>query len=316
MGESVCLILLHNFIFHVAKPEMQKPYNTIFFYIFSFRCLDCKRWEKWINQCKNFSLNWIRPGSGSVKKDSILKHVNGEQHKMAVDLSNKSKMGAIPYQEAIIRNSPIGCIFQKMCERDRDNLRMKFNLVYYLLKQERPFSDYPQLLKLQTKNRVKPIGSCYLHEQAAAMFAEVIGDVHHRSLKEKLAKARYYSVLNDESSDTSVSEKELVYVLFLDDGKPKIEFLSIEDVKNADTAGIQECIAESFQRIGITKFSEKMVGLNVDGASINMGKFTGLGTRLKGEAPSLQYIVSIIAWNLHSRMHFPNRQCFQLLILL
>ena len=105
-----------------------------------------------------------------------------------------------------------------MCERDRDNLRMKFNSVYYLLKQEHPFSDYPQLLKLQTKNRVKPIGSSYLHERAAATFAEVIGYVHHRSLKEKLAKARYYSVLNDGSSDTSVSEKELVYVLFLDDG--------------------------------------------------------------------------------------------------
>ena len=69
---------------------------------------------KQINQCKNFSLNWIRPGSGSVKKDSVLKHVNGEQHKMAVDLSNKSKMCAIPYQEAIIHNSPIDRSFQKM----------------------------------------------------------------------------------------------------------------------------------------------------------------------------------------------------------
>ena len=130
MGESVRLILLHNFIFHIAKPETQNPNNTIFFYIFSFRCLDSTRWEKRINQCKNFSLNWIRSGSGSVKKDSILKHVNGEHHKMAADLSNKSKMGAIPYQEAIIHNSPISRSFQKMCERDRDNLRMKFNSMY------------------------------------------------------------------------------------------------------------------------------------------------------------------------------------------
>ena len=189
------------------QSQRCKNQITQSFFIFSFRCFDCKRLEKRINQCKNFSLNWIRPGSGSVKKDGILKHGNGEQHKMAVDLSNKKKMGAIPYQEAIICNSPIGCSFQKMCEQDRDNLHMKFNSVYYLLKQERPFSDYLQLLKLQTKNSVKPIGSSYLHERAAAMFAEVIGDVHYRSLKEKLAKARYYSVLNDGSSDISVSEK-------------------------------------------------------------------------------------------------------------
>ena len=129
---------------------MQKPNNTIFFYIFSFRCLDCKRWEKRINQGKNFSLNWIRPGSGSVKKDSILKHVNGEQHKMAVDLSDKSKMGAIPYQEAIIRKSPIGRSFQKVCERDRDNFFF-FNLEFAPCKAEQPLRG----MELQEKEAQK-----------------------------------------------------------------------------------------------------------------------------------------------------------------
>ena len=38
-------------------------------------------------------------------------------------------------------------------------------------------------------------------------------------------------ILNDGSSDTSISEKELVYVLFLEDGFPKIKSVSIENVK-------------------------------------------------------------------------------------
>ena len=78
--------------------------------------------------------------------------------------------------------------------------------------------------------------------------------------------------------------------MFLEGGKPRIQFLSIENVENADAAGILQCINESFQRLGITNFSEKLVGLNVDGASVNLGQFTGLGTRIKAQAPWLQVV--------------------------
>ena len=40
-----------------------------------------------------------------------------------------------------------------MCAEDKNACRILFNSAYYLAKQERPFSDCPDLLKLQEKIR-------------------------------------------------------------------------------------------------------------------------------------------------------------------
>ena len=39
-----------------------------------------------------------------------------------------------------------------MCAEDKNAYRILFISAYYLAKQERPFSDFPDLLKLQEKN--------------------------------------------------------------------------------------------------------------------------------------------------------------------
>ena len=41
------------------------------------------KWEQRIKSCKNFSSNWIKPGSDSVSKDSVKKHVESLQRKEA-----------------------------------------------------------------------------------------------------------------------------------------------------------------------------------------------------------------------------------------
>ena len=199
-------------------------------------------------------------------------------------------MGAVPYFKSISDETPIGRGLNRIRERDRKNLQIKFNTVYYLLKQERPFVDYPEQLKLLKKNKGPDFGTSYLTDRAAALFAESIAEVEQKKLIDNLKKVRYYSVLNDGSTDSSVTEQELVYALFLVDGFPQVKFLSIESVSSADAAGILESIKESFHRLGITPFTNRIVGLNVDGASVNTGKFTGLGSKIKVNAPWLQVI--------------------------
>ena len=168
-----------------------------------------------------------------------------------------------------------------MSQHDKDQLTTKFNCVHYLLKCEHPFVDYPELLKLHQKNKGPEIGTSYKTDHAAADFSWSIVDTYDQELIENLSKARYYSILNDGSSDTSVSEKELIYVLFLEDGFPKIKFVSIEHVKNANAEGILDCIKESFHRLGITDVYKRIVGLNIDRASVNTGNFTRLGAQMK-----------------------------------
>ena len=168
-----------------------------------------------------------------------------------------------------------------MSQRDMDQLTTKFNFVYYLFKRKCPSVDYPELLKLHQKNKGPKIGTSYKTDCATADFSQSIADTYHQELIENLSKAQYCSILNDGSSDTSVSEKQLVYVLFLEDGFPKIKFVSIENVKNANAEGILDCIKESFYRLRIADIYERIIELNVDGASVNTGKFTGLGAQMK-----------------------------------
>ena len=117
---------------------------------------------------------------------------------------------------------------------------------------------------------------------ACAVFTDYIGKVTKESFAKDFANARYYSVLSDSSTDSAVIEQEVVYVLYLSkDGVPIVKYLSIESAENGDTDGLKDCISKAFERIGITKFSERLLGLNVDGANVNTGIHKGLSTKIK-----------------------------------
>ena len=152
-------------------------YDIINGKVFKLICKDCSRWESRIKNEKNFSLKWIRSGSTNVEKDSVKKHVATDQHKAAKKLSLQSSLGAIPYQEHVVNNTPIGRGFKKMHAKDRESLLIKFNTAYYLAKKERPFSDYIDLLKLQVKNNVPGMKNSYKNDRTAATFTDYIGRV-------------------------------------------------------------------------------------------------------------------------------------------
>ena len=173
-------------------------------------------------------------------------------------------------------------------------MEVKFNIAYYLAKCERPFADYPHLITLEKKNHMKNISNSYVTDRACAVFTDYIRKVTKESFAKDFANARYYSVLSDGSTDSAVIEQEVVYVLYLSkDGVPVVKYLSIESAQNGDIDGLKDCISKAFERIGITKFSERLLGLNVDSANVNTGIHKGLkgiGTKIKKEADWLQLV--------------------------
>ena len=142
------------------------------------RCSDCKKWEPRIKEIKNFSDNWIK-GTKNVAKDAVEEHVKGEPHLQAVKLSKRSELGAEVYRNSVIMNSPLAKSFLRLNPAEKDSLQAKFNTTYYVLKKERPFTDYPDLLNLQTKNGISKLGASYSTPDASAYFAGYIGKVKH-----------------------------------------------------------------------------------------------------------------------------------------
>ncbi|XP_046840401.1 zinc finger protein 862-like [Xenia sp. Carnegie-2017] len=111
------------------------------------------------------------------------------------------------------------------------------------------------------------------------------------NLDEDLKDARYLSVLCDCSTDTSVKSQELFYVLYVNkNGRSTCKLMSVETVENEDAAGLKEAMKEAFARFGITNFESKLAATGLDGASVNMGRNTGLAARLKDVAPWLTVV--------------------------
>ena len=90
--------------------------------------------------------------------------------------------------------------------------------------------------------------------------------------------------------DSSITEEELVYVLFLLCGKPTLKFLSTEPANNVNAEGILSCIKEAFEQVIVLDLSKKVIALNIDGAAVNTGVHHGVGALMKESSPWLQVI--------------------------
>ena len=187
-------------------------------------------------------------------------------------------------------NSQTGKSFLRSNPADKNSLRVKFNIIYYAIKKERSFTDYPDLLKLQAKKGIENFGSSYGNADASAYFGDYIGKVLREDLKSLISKSNYYSVLSDGSTDSSVAEQETIYILFICGGVPVLKYFSIESVKVADSAGLKETLRKAFLRLGFKNYYDKLVGLNLDGASVNMGRMNGLGKLVRDEAPWVEIV--------------------------
>ena len=107
--------------------------------------------------------------------------MNGEAHKKANELQQKRQLGAMGFKEKVVNDTPIGRGLTKMGQKDLETLRICFNSAYYLVKQERPFSDYANLITLQHKNSIKKFQS-YMTDRTAADFTDCIAKVEREEL--------------------------------------------------------------------------------------------------------------------------------------
>ena len=112
------------------------------------------------------------------------------------------------YRDSVIMNLPLTKSFLRLNPADKDSLQAKFNTTYFILKKERPFTDYPDLLNLYTKNGISKLGVSYSTPDGCAYFADSIGKVMRECLKKLIFKANCFSVLSDGSTDSAATEQE------------------------------------------------------------------------------------------------------------
>ena len=117
-----------------------------------------------------------------------------------------------------------------------------------------------------------------------------------QQLNSDLAKAKFYSVLCDGSTDNSVKENEVIYASYFDpvpygsdSVEVKIAFLEMNDLNDQSASGLTAAIKNSFQSIGITE-TNKLIGFTSDSASVNRGDKNSVKTSLRENSPWLVFI--------------------------
>ena len=85
-------------------------------------------------------------------------------------------------------------------------------------------------------------------------------------------------------------EEEVLYLLFLNEGKPEKFFFSIETPLQTTAEGLKEAISFAFKRTGMNEFHTKLAGFNVDGASVNAGIHKSLTQLLRESSPCLNVV--------------------------
>ena len=84
----------------------------------------------------------------NVSKDAVEKHSKSEPHVCAIKLSKQKNLGQENFCEEVVMNSQIAKSFLRLNPADKKSLWVKFNTTYYVIIKERPFTNYPDLLKL------------------------------------------------------------------------------------------------------------------------------------------------------------------------
>ena len=156
-------------------------------------------------------------------------------------------------------------------------------------------TKYTEILKLKNMHGVD-IGQVYQTDRCCSTFIDYCGKEIKQQVNSDLAKAKFYSVLCDGSTDNSVKENEVIYALYFDPVprgsdsiEVKIAFLEMNYLNDQSASGLTAAIKSSFQSTGITE-TNKLIGFTSDGASVNRGDKNSVETSLRKNSPWLVFI--------------------------
>ncbi|KAF3859041.1 hypothetical protein F7725_021440 [Dissostichus mawsoni] len=210
------------------------------------------------------------------------------------DPSKKHEMCAAAAQAKIDgENSVVAPILRglsKMQDELRAGMINLLHVSYFVVKSERPFTDFPVLVDLNRRTGAK-MPLCYHHDKACARFLVDIYQFIYDPILAELKSARFFSVMIDGETDKATLEQEIVYVRYLDSAKrPKNVFFSIEHVKRANAKGLYALIMGAFAQGRVDDWKKRLVGFGADGTAVNFGKDNGVQALLKRD---IAYLIAL-----------------------
>ncbi|XP_074213122.1 zinc finger protein 862-like [Camelus bactrianus] len=146
-----------------------------------------------------------------------------------------------------------------------------FRSYHVITKTGHPLKDFIWMCTLDDMKGID-IGPVFRTNKSARTFTYFIAEVERRTLREKLEKSKFFSVISDGLTDSSIQEAERVYVQFAHAGKVHCQIVGVQMVEKKDPLSIKNAIEKTLERnlqlrLSNQDWAKKLVGFGSDGAS-------------------------------------------------
>ena len=177
---------------------------------------------------------------------------------------------------------PIVQALSKISELEREQLRKKFDIAYFLAIEKLSFRKYPRLCELEARHGVS-IGSSYTNEIAGKSFSHYVAQSQRQQVLERIAQAKFFSLLIDGSTDKANVDNEVFMAVWCDtngtDEKihTKTSYFHVGRPSTVDAIGLFQSLSDALRKLGIPEVDvehcSKLVGIGSDGAASNIEEF-------------------------------------------
>ncbi len=137
-----------------------------------------------------------------------------------------------PTAENKYETTPIGKAFVTTLSAQKEQLSRLVNLVYCIWYGEHSFNQIDALVAVEQKNGVD-LGTAYHNRIACKNFAMIIGQILERQVLNKIVTSQHFSILVDGTTDVSVTENKLIYLMTITpNGTTELKFFRLEVTSN------------------------------------------------------------------------------------
>ena len=142
--------------------------------------------------------------------------------------------------------SATGAGFKRMGETEKTVLKKLLDTAHHIAVKGRPFTDFKDHIQLEKIHEVKFQSGSYENESSCRDFIKAISEFFfQKDMYKKHLRVNFIAVLYDETTETSITEQEVVYVFFVDQDtiEPIVTFFECLGLERSqDANGIMDAI--------------------------------------------------------------------------
>ena len=226
------------------------------------RCTYCR-------QCKLKHV-WADEGTPNVQKSSLERHNSSKDHVHAAKMHLRQSINTDEIE----------------LDTGESNVHVQnadtflFRTVYAVAKHEMPSEKVNGMLELQALNGCD-MRYQHLSWTTIGEIQQCISTILKRSIVDEINTSDHFSLMLDESTDISVEKHLSICIRYVKNGEPCTKFLANVKVNDGCATTIVNALYDCVSSLGIDM--SKCVSLATDGASVMLGKKTGVGVQVKAK---------------------------------